>query len=143
MLSSSNDQIFNHRYPTHSTFSDNRIKNSNNRHRYHHCNYHHLLNCNCNFSNFSETIGPPSTLTPVREVVIEMQKFEPHPKEKEMKVNHETLRRIQWWANLLDGVCDSDVDGQAVDGKGWHKANVWSFLTRIGLAFFLGKYSQT
>lgn len=72
-----------------------------------------------------------------------MQEFEPHPKEKEMKVNHETLRRIQWWANLLDGVCDADIDGQAVDGKGWYKMSVWNSLARIGLAFFLGKYSQT
>ncbi|KAF9122927.1 hypothetical protein BGX30_001704 [Mortierella sp. GBA39] len=67
-----------------------------------------------------------------------MQEFEPHPKEKEMKANHETLGRIQWWASLLDGVCDADVDSQAVDGKGWHKMSVWSFLSRIGLAFILG-----
>ncbi|KAF9539323.1 hypothetical protein EC957_005545 [Mortierella hygrophila] len=55
-----------------------------------------------------------------------------------MNANHETLRRIQWWASLLDGVWDADVDGQAVDGKGWHKMSFWSFLSRIGLAFFLG-----
>ncbi|KAF9337499.1 hypothetical protein BGZ91_009434 [Linnemannia elongata] len=55
-----------------------------------------------------------------------------------MKVNHETLRQIQWWANLLDGVCGADIDGQAVDGKGWYKMSVWNSLARIGLAFFLG-----
>lgn len=104
----------------------------------HYYNHNHFVNRT--FSNFSETIEPPSTATSVRQVVIKMQEFESHPKEKEMKVNHETLRRIQWWANLLDGVCDADADGQAVDSKSWHKMNVSNFLTRIGLAFFLGKY---
>ncbi|KAF8943558.1 hypothetical protein BGZ47_005298 [Haplosporangium gracile] len=70
-----------------------------------------------------------------------MQDFGPHPKEKEMKVNHETLRQIQWWATLLDGVCDTDADADAdgnIDDKGWRKIGLRGFLKRIGLAFFLG-----
>ncbi|KAG0297984.1 hypothetical protein BGZ96_003631 [Linnemannia gamsii] len=88
--------------------------------------------------------------TPVREGVNEMQGFEPHPKEKEMKVNYETLQHVQGWATLLDGMRDADADADAdvnadadaSDGKdlrlslwGWMK--IWRALKRSGLAFFL------
>ncbi|KAF9092468.1 hypothetical protein BGX23_004260 [Mortierella sp. AD031] len=65
-----------------------------------------------------------------------MQGFEPHPKEKEMKVNHETLRQIQKWAVLLDGTrCYEWHDtGRRGGGGGWFQG----VLESIGLAFFLG-----
>lgn len=145
MLSSNDDQTSKQSYSTHSYFLNNHINSNTTYNHYNH--YYRLLN---SISVTSQT-NNNTTYKPVREILIEMQQSAPHPKEKDMKVNHETLRQIQGWANLLDGMRDADADADvdadanadAGEGKSWHSylwrtMSIRSFFRRVGLAFFLG-----